>query len=133
MPTVWVDDWQMQCCGDAFEVGGQVTWNVRPIAKDDNHYMQSVLGEAMAATVDYGEEHHDDPHPDDVQLTGTVRDITAVFCQFAPLSKEPRSPLYPVRGASTFEQRQAADGWERAGDDLEFVGYVVAVETVADR
>jgi hypothetical protein len=26
--TVWVDSWQMRCCGEAFHVGSQVAWTL---------------------------------------------------------------------------------------------------------
>ena len=28
MRTVWVEAWQMQCCGEAIEIGSQVRWRL---------------------------------------------------------------------------------------------------------
>ena len=32
--TVWVDSWQMQCCGEPFRVGSQVTWTLGAADQD---------------------------------------------------------------------------------------------------
>jgi uncharacterized protein DUF6578 len=32
--TVWVDSWQMQCCGDPFRRGSKVAWTLRDADPD---------------------------------------------------------------------------------------------------
>lgn len=39
--TVWVDFWQMQCCGEPFRTGDQVAWTVRATDPD---WLEVMLG-----------------------------------------------------------------------------------------
>ena len=126
--TVWVDHWQLQCCGTPFEVGAGVSWTV---TTPDAHYMDVVLGHVLPSGVDYCEEHHGDPFKDEVGLTGRVAHIRAVFCAFAPASNGPRSALRPVAGSAVLQDRSSVDGSERALDDLRLIGYVVTIEDAA--
>jgi len=56
--TVWIDDWQMQCCGEPFQVGSVVTWILDP--KPEAGYLTAVLGEDEASRVTHYENHHKD-------------------------------------------------------------------------
>ncbi|MFI6325563.1 DUF6578 domain-containing protein [Nonomuraea sp. NPDC050556] len=82
--TVWIDGWQMQCCGDLFRVGSNVSWNLRPADRD---WLTSVLGEETSASVDWAEEHHSDSTSPATEAK--VVTITAVHCRYAP---DPRRP-----------------------------------------
>ncbi|MDX6764822.1 DUF6578 domain-containing protein [Streptomyces sp. F8] len=53
--TVWVDDWQMQCCGEGFAPGDVVSWQL--LEADPEDYAD-VVGEDLAAGIDFHEEHH---------------------------------------------------------------------------
>jgi hypothetical protein len=54
--TIWMDSWQMQCCGQPFEIGSHVTWTIRA---PDAEWVADVLGHAGAARVTAAEEHHE--------------------------------------------------------------------------
>lgn len=47
--TLWVDAWQLQCCGEPFRLGSPVAWMVR---EADPDWLQAVLGAEATAGVD---------------------------------------------------------------------------------
>ncbi len=53
---VWVDSWQLQCCGGSLVVGEATSLTV---VDADVEHLRPLLGE-LAATVPYWEEHHAD-------------------------------------------------------------------------
>jgi hypothetical protein len=53
---VWVDAWQMQCCGPPFADGDTVEWTLSP--DNDLEWLDSVVGRDVAQTVDFSEDHH---------------------------------------------------------------------------
>jgi hypothetical protein len=78
--TVWVNGWQMQCCGEPFAVGSQVSWTLGDVDRD---WLEAVLG-ARAAGVNAAEGHHGGL-PDEVPETAAVvSGISAVHCSYAP-------------------------------------------------
>ena len=123
--VVWVDGWQMQCCGEPFRVGSEVSW---PLREADSDWLTSILGSDTASTVGAAEEHHDSP-PDETPVTrAKVNEITAVHCRYAPRpGGEPRT-LYPVEGSTAFSAVSSADGWTPARGELAFVGYLVRID-----
>lgn len=73
--TVWVDSWQMQCCGDPFRRGSKVTWTLRDA---DPGRFAAMLGPFVRRTVEAAEEHHGGVPEDTPPTTGTVTLIAAV-------------------------------------------------------
>ena len=126
--TVWVDGWQMQCCGDPMHVGETVSWR---LSRDvDRDFLGQVLGAAEASLLTDAEDHHETLSTNTELTVGTIRSIRASFCDFAPRAGSGQTTRYPVVGSGTVEGRASADGWEPEGDDRRFVGYVVAVEVI---
>jgi hypothetical protein len=120
---VWVDGWQIQCCGAPFAVGSRVTWELSPSV--DRDYLGAVLGEAAVGRITDHEEHHGDAL-DAETVAGVVQSIERVSCSYAPI--DDRNVTYPVEGSVVVTPAQAADGWEPETDELRFVGYVVTLE-----
>jgi hypothetical protein len=91
----------------------------------DREYLENVIGvEAAAAVTDH--EDHDDVAGGDVRpLRGTVRNIAAVSCHFAPQGRA----LYPSPGTALVERRSRADGWEHEDESLRFLGYIVTLSS----
>lgn len=119
---VWVDSWQMQCCGEAFELGATVQWTVRPA---DKEWLASFLGAREASRFSSAENHHDDAGGR--ALTGRVLSIDAAYCRF--VRSDPSSPLFvPLAASREFRKRSRVDGWEVEGDEVQFVGYAVDLE-----
>lgn len=53
---MWVDAWQMQCCGDPFAVGEAVSWKLIAAEHD---WLDEVLGTTLSQSVRWKEERHD--------------------------------------------------------------------------
>lgn len=123
---VWVDDWQMQCCGEPFRVGAPVSWT---LVAPDVDWLTDALGADDAATVTHAEEHHgrevDDP--DAVTASGTVTSIRAVYCRYAPYTDDAR--IHAAEPGSILSvDVESADGWEPRREQLQFTGYLVELD-----
>lgn len=123
--TVWVDGWQMQCCGEPFAVGSQVSWT---LGDADTDWLGAVLG-ARAAGVDAAEEHHGGLSEEIPEIAATVSGISAVHCCYAPAPGGDPKVLYPVRDSAVLTELTMADGWTPDLDDLRFAGYLVDLVT----
>lgn len=77
---MWVDAWQLQCCGDPFSVGGRVAWTLRDLPAGGAY--ADVAGRETAARLTQAEEHHGGVPEDAAPVHGTVRGITAVHGRF---------------------------------------------------
>ena len=123
--TVWVDSWQMQCCGVPFRVGSQVAWTLRA---PDRDLLEQILSADSRQAVDAAEEHHGGVPEETAPTRGTVTHIAAVHCRFAPEpgSGPPVARLIPGTGILT--EVWSADGWTKDRADERFVGYLVELE-----
>lgn len=114
----------MQCCGDPFADGDVVTWTLLPDV--DTDYLGNVLGDDMARSVDYCEDHHDRASEQAAETTAVVVAIHSVRCWFVPSSQDPKL-LYPAHASGQLRRVHQADGWDLGGE-AEFVGYLVDLE-----
>ena len=124
MPSVtrvWLEAWQIQCCGTTFEVGSHVAWEAG--LHQGDAFVRRVLGDELAASIDFVEDHHGQID-DRVELTGEVMNITAAFCRYAPSAE---GGLVPVAGTTRTEVRFVVNREETVLDRLMFLGYVVDV------
>jgi len=126
---VWIDRWQLQCCGEPFTVGEAVKWTA--VAGADAEFLTVVLGAERAAQITHAEEHHAEHLPPSIE--GVVRSIEAVQCRFAPREGGARV-LFPVPDSLVLTTLTRADGSEsEPGADAKaggasFVGYVVGLD-----
>lgn len=119
---VYVEGWQMECCGNAFSTGSVVTWTVAPV---DHDFLDVVLGEELSAQVTDVEEHHHDPEATTVQrLNGVVRSIRSVSCSYA--KPDGASALYPVKNSAALTDVSSTDD-DRSTTGLVFLGWLVSV------
>lgn len=123
--TVWVDSWQMQCCGKPFHLGSQVSWT---LGDADAEGLEAVLGANGLRAVDAAEEHHGGIPEDTAPTQGTVTRIAAVHCRHAPRPGSDSRATYPVPGSGVLAYTEAADGWVADRGDQRFVGYLVQLE-----
>jgi uncharacterized protein DUF6578 len=127
--TVWVDDWQLQCCGDPFAVGSTVSWTLRG---DDFAWLDTMLGtDHLAARVSGAEDHHADVVAGARAVSGTVVAIEAVHSRYAPATGGDQRHLFPVAGSGTVRKVTTAYGWTPAQGDRKFVGYLVRLRLPA--
>ncbi|MDG4772993.1 DUF6578 domain-containing protein [Solwaraspora sp. WMMD792] len=128
--TVWLDSWQMQCCGEPFALGDEVAWTLH----DPNvEWLSEVLGADLAGRVDAAEEHHGGVAASVSVTVGTVASIQTAHCRYAPHADGPDNYLYPVPGSGAVSAVSSADGWPPESEDLRFVGYVVQLTGVRTR
>lgn len=122
--AVWVDGWQMQCCGETFEIGSEIVWTLR--ADPDTQWMSSVMDENLVGTITHAEEHHGDLPEGWPATKGLVMSICAVYCKDLPSCTD-ANRLEPVAGSGLIRQVNRADGWEDEVDGMRFGGYVVEI------
>jgi hypothetical protein len=123
--TVWVDSWQMQCCGEPFRIGSQVAWT---LGRPDLDWLNAMLGADARQSVDAAEEHHGGLPADTMPTRGTVTRIAAVHCGYAPRPGSDSRTRYPVAGSGVLTELDSADGWTTDLGELNFVGYLVQLE-----
>jgi hypothetical protein len=105
--VVWVDGWQMQCCGTPFAVGSRVAWT---LGEADRDWLETVLSTDVQQTVDMAEDHHGALPADARQTRATVIRIRAVRCRYASRPGHDPRTLYPVSGSGVLStsNRQTA-------------------------
>ena len=113
----------MQCCGSPFEDGGRVEWKLS--SGIDLHWLETVVGREIAATIDCFEDHHGGLPEETPTTTGVVNRIQAVRCRFAAAPEGDSEMLYPVPGSGEMAIIHRADGWDTESDGLRFNGYLV--------
>lgn len=119
---VWIDSWQMQCCGDPFRVGQRVEFSTTPVL--DREFLDVFLGEQRTAALTDYEDHHDLEDGPMSLLTGTVTSIEAISCRYEPQGRA----MHPVADTANVVRCDEATGWETERDDVHVVGYVVTLQ-----
>ncbi|NGN62678.1 hypothetical protein G5C51_02020 [Streptomyces sp. A7024] len=128
--TVWMDAWQLQCCGTPFSIGDEVTWT---LGDADMDWLAEPLGPATTAEIDAAEEHHGGLPSRTPTTTGTVTSIHAVHCRYAPEPGADDRTLSPVKDSAILTTTTTADGWESAQEDRTFIGYLIHLDTPPHR
>jgi len=113
--TVWVEGWQMQCCGEPFRKGDRVEWTALKWAFD-----MPPLAEIKS--IDFFYENHAGTDREVFVIRGEVSKIGAVFQKY---ELDPvRNVRLPVSGRLVDHDKEA-DGWEDACGEYEFSAYFV--------
>ncbi|MEU8525498.1 MULTISPECIES: DUF6578 domain-containing protein [Streptomyces] len=126
--TIWVDDWQMQCCGEDFAPGDVVSWRLLEVDPED---YADVVGDERAAGIDFREEHHgqgDEQAPSSLE----VLTIAEVHCRYALPPGSTGNTYHPVPGTTVLVPVERADGWAKARPDVRFAGYLVTARRAAE-
>jgi hypothetical protein len=127
--TVWMADWQMQCCGEPFSVGATVEWTLAPVG--DRGAIALAMGLELAETVTHQEDHHSLLLPENAPRTaGTVRSIRAVHGRYRRAQGQAKC-LSQLRESATATLVSSANGWEAADQDgPRFVGYLIELDAL---
>jgi hypothetical protein len=113
---VWMAGWQMECCGTPFRKGDEVSWQLRHPNSTELAWLDSVLHDGVAATVDAVEDHHGGSS---APLTaGAVASIVTLHCRFAPK---------PVTGSGLMTPVVMAEKWNEDLDDQRFAGFLIRI------
>ncbi|MFG2039921.1 DUF6578 domain-containing protein [Dactylosporangium sp. NPDC048998] len=108
--SIWVDSWQLQCCGEPFRIDAGVSW--RLTYDRDLAWLADVLA-PTAVRVDAAEDHHGGIT---VPTSGTVTRIRELHCRFDP---------GPVPGSGQLSDVEETVKWVDDRGDLRFAGFVV--------
>ncbi|MEU2233084.1 DUF6578 domain-containing protein [Streptomyces vietnamensis] len=126
--TVWVDGWQIQCCGESFAPGDVVSWTLLEVGPED---YADVVGSERAAEIDFCEEHHgrqEGRAPTSVEVVSIVE----VHCRYGVSPGATDKANRPVPGTAVLVPVEEADGWAKARPGVSFAGYLVTARRAAD-
>ena len=131
---MYVEAWQLQCCGDPFKVGDTVEWICSDLV--DREFLAMILGDARAEEITHVEDHHDVAGPTS-PLSGRVTSIASVACK----TEQQGDVRVPAAGGAQIRELSSADGWESepkdewipdGSDEIpHFYGYLVHINTRA--
>ncbi|MFJ8157098.1 DUF6578 domain-containing protein [Streptomyces sp. NPDC094468] len=125
--TIWVDDWQIQCCGDSFTPGDVVSWRLLEVDSED---YADVIGTDRAAAIDFHEEHHG--YEDHASTLLQVLTVTEVHCRYEVPPEGTTRVYQPVPGTTVLVPVEKAEGWAETQPDVQFVGYLVTARRISD-
>ncbi|MFE0737901.1 DUF6578 domain-containing protein [Streptomyces sp. NPDC058855] len=126
--TIWVDDWQMQCCGESFAPGDVVSWILLEVDPED---YADVVGGERADEIDFCEEHHGQDGgrmPTSVEVVSIVE----VHCCYGVAPGATDKANRPVPGTTVLVPVERADGWAKTRPGVSFAGYLVTARRVID-
>ena len=119
--TVWVEDWQHECCGDPFGIGSTVRWTLG----EPDEAVDMLFGPDLSVHVDREEDRHyvltdlDTP-----ETVGTVTAIRSVRVRYARDPEDERV-RFPVPGSAELTEVDRSDGAEMRSKG--FAGYLVEI------
>lgn len=122
---VWVQAWQMQCCGDPFAVGDDVDWTLDD--QPDKEWLKAALGADAAARVTYSEESHGGLSDDAPTTRGRVLTIRTAHGRYTATPSGGRT-LYPVPGSGLLTGANSVDGSESDISESRLNGYLVELD-----
>ena len=122
--TVWMDDWQFDCCGEPFGIGSEVSWTIGPANSD---LLTDMLGTDTGVAIDAFEDHHSTGLPEGTPPTrGTVLAIKGAYCRFERRNgNDPTNYLVDESGILVPLTR--AKRFQEARGELRFMGYVITL------
>jgi hypothetical protein len=126
--TIWVDDWQIQCCGETFTLGDVVSWHLLGVDPED---YADLVGSDRAAEIDFCEEHHGREN-EHAPTRLRVLTITEVHCRYEVPPGSTSNVRHPVPGTTELVPVREADGRAVTRPHVEFTGYLVTAERNAD-
>ena len=118
---MWINGWEMQCCGDPFRVGDRAEFTTTTDV--DREFLSAVVGGERAVALTDCEDRHGLVRGSMSTVAGTVLSIEAVSCRY----ELRKGAMYPVPGTTRLAWRDEATGWEPEVAEVRFVGYVVRV------
>ncbi|GAB7075252.1 MULTISPECIES: DUF6578 domain-containing protein [Streptomyces] len=124
--TIWIDSWQMECCGESFGPGEVVAWQLVVVGAEDH---ADVVGGRRAVEIDFREEHHGGAGEEAVAAVKVVG-VEEVHCRYEIPPGSESDVRQPVPGTTEFFPVGRAEKWVEERPGLEFCGYLVTAEPV---
>ncbi|MFD8611333.1 DUF6578 domain-containing protein [Streptomyces sp. NPDC059631] len=126
--TIWIDDWQIQCCGQSFAPGDVVSWTLLEVDPED---YADVVGSDRADEIDFREEHHGQEEGYAPTLV-EVLSIAEVHCRYEVVPGATNKVNHPVPGTTVLVPVKEADGCAEIRPDVSFAGYLVTARRTTD-
>ena len=122
--VVYIEDWQMQCCGIPFRIGDNINWTVIEYGDDfrDQHYKPDF----------YYENHGSAQSKQIYKLTANVVSIKACYytLEYRPIEGKVDCQMgHLIYGKSV--NVTEADGWDDDIDGLRFGSYIAELKDVS--
>ena len=108
---IYYDDWQMECCGDAFKLGDKVNWYTAKFKADSDFIFKDT---------DYSYEAHGG---EEYEITGVVTGISAIYFRYEPCDGPHGRVLQPVEYKS--KEISRSHGYEPNFGGFTFGAYLV--------
>jgi len=121
--TVWIDSWQMQCCGEPFHLGSEVGWTLGTAHAER---LAEILGSGRP--MDAAEEHHGGVPEDTEPTQGTVTGIAGRPLPIRVGLWQELGNVLPGQGSGVLTEIESADGRTADRGDERFVGYLVQLD-----
>jgi len=119
--TVWVENWELECCGNAFKIGDTVSWDV-------SEAVTNTFPKVYTRDTDYFYNAH--ANMDDVvyKMDGVVLKIEAIYTLYELVERTniPTALRFESFDGKVYGQRLPPI------DEYIFTGYVVHVEYAND-
>jgi hypothetical protein len=122
--VVYIEDWQMQCCGTPFRIGDNINWTV--IEYGDGFRDQQYKP-------DFYYENHGSAQSEQIyKLTATVVSIKACYytLEYRPIEGKEDCQMGHLIYANSVDVTEA-DGWDDDIDGLRFGSYIVELKDVS--
>lgn len=121
-----MSSWQIECCGDPFDVGGRVTWTTEAVDQDE--WLMDALDTDTARRISHVEERHSDASSGLVELRGVVTSIVQAWGRYAARTPDARV-LHAAPGSAAYVAVQDSTLPDRSGNpSLTFNGWVVDLD-----
>jgi hypothetical protein len=125
--TVYVEDWQMQCCGTPFKIGDSISWTVI-------EYSDSIGYRDQHCKSDFYYENHSSAQQSEqlYNLTATVVSIKACYytVEYSPIEGKEKCQMGHWIYAKSIDVTEA-DGRDADIDGLQFGSYNVKLIDVS--
>jgi hypothetical protein len=120
--TVWIDSWQMQCCGTPFKIDDKIKWTAlkwefeKPVVDVGN--------------IDFYYENHAESNDNLFDIEGIVSEIFAIHFVYK-LNTETRVQI-AISGKTV--PVNEADGWDKdMSEEMQFSAYYVKLKNVSTK
>ena len=117
--TVWIDSWQIQCCGEPFKTGDKIKWTAlkwkfeKPVVE--------------VGKIDFYYENHAESNDNLFEIEGIVEEILAIHCVYK-LDDEKKVQV-AVSGITVPVNNE--NGWDKdINDKMQFTAYCAKLKNI---
>lgn len=113
--AIWVENWELECCGNAFKTGDAVSWIVSEC--------KTVYPDIVPCKVDYYYNNHARADEITYKLDGTVSEIEAIYALYQQVERT----LIPIAYKLVPFEDEAYGQRLDSINEYKFCGYLVHI------